>query len=346
MVDTTAVNILNLLPGEYRLKAQTNGGEYKGPCPFCGGKDRFMVWPAHQDGPRWWCRQCGKSGDAIELLVQRDGITFLEACERLNVTAHFDGTYTRKDTAPATPPPPVTVSQQRDSYPADYAAWQYEAARFAFNAVEALHSEKGNNARAWLRSRGITERQMNRYALGLNPDVYRSVWGPSEVYLPVGIVIPWEIRNHFMRVKVRQSDKLRKPGQPKYIQAAGGRSHELFGRLYLDPNKAVVLVETELDAILLDALGPRYGFVPLAAGSVSEGFTAANIAALASTQHVYLAFDNDGTPGLTAALKWQQALGDKASRLLPTAKDPGEMFERGGWSALHAWLDPALKAVS
>ncbi len=346
MVDTTGINILNLLSGEYRLKAQTNGGEYKGPCPFCGGTKRFMVWPNHPNAPRWWCRECERKGDVIELLIQRDGLSFREACERLNVTPHLNGTYTRKDSSPTAPPPPVNVSQRRDNYPADDPEWQYQAARFTFDAVEALCSSKrAESARNWLAARGITRKQITRYGLGLNMSVYGSQWGTARVYLPVGIVIPWwaDGGRSIVRVKVRQSDNLRKEGQPKYIQATGGRSHHLFGRDHLDTSKAVVLVETELDAVLLDPLGERYGFVPLATGSVSEAFTAANIAALASTRHVYLAFDNDGSPGLTASLKWQQALGTKASRLLPTAKDPGEMYERGGWSALNAWLSPAMR---
>jgi len=44
--------------------ASTNGGEWAGPCPFCGGTDRCRVWP-NQEGGRFWCRQCEAQGDAI-----------------------------------------------------------------------------------------------------------------------------------------------------------------------------------------------------------------------------------------------------------------------------------------
>ena len=42
--------------------------EYHGPCPFCGGKDRFIVW-TDRDWPHWFwlCRKCGRDGWADEL---------------------------------------------------------------------------------------------------------------------------------------------------------------------------------------------------------------------------------------------------------------------------------------
>jgi hypothetical protein len=46
--------------------ARTNGGEWAGPCPLCGGRDRFRIWPnPSKRHPRAWCRQCGVSGDAL-----------------------------------------------------------------------------------------------------------------------------------------------------------------------------------------------------------------------------------------------------------------------------------------
>jgi KaiC/GvpD/RAD55 family RecA-like ATPase len=61
-------------------KANTDGGEYAGPCPFCGGKDRFRVWP-NREKPGYMCRQCNRKGDAIEFVRQMDNLSFQEACE-------------------------------------------------------------------------------------------------------------------------------------------------------------------------------------------------------------------------------------------------------------------------
>ncbi|MCZ7545738.1 MAG: hypothetical protein M5R40_20460 [Anaerolineae bacterium] len=82
-VDTKAllagVDLLALLARDTPLQrvARTDGGEYAGPCPACGGRDRFRVWPAPREGPgRYWCRQCGARGDAISYLRWREGLGF------------------------------------------------------------------------------------------------------------------------------------------------------------------------------------------------------------------------------------------------------------------------------
>lgn len=55
---------------------RSNGGEWAASCPLCGGRDRLRAWPSPPDGrPRAWCRQCGRSGDALAwatLLAGRD----------------------------------------------------------------------------------------------------------------------------------------------------------------------------------------------------------------------------------------------------------------------------------
>ena len=66
--------------GTLKKAATTNGGEYCGACPFCGGKDRFRVWPGTG---RYWCRSCGKSGDAIQYLRDRRGLSYVDACRYL-----------------------------------------------------------------------------------------------------------------------------------------------------------------------------------------------------------------------------------------------------------------------
>ncbi|MBV9711108.1 MAG: hypothetical protein JO011_09365, partial [Ktedonobacteraceae bacterium] len=41
------MNLYELISQNTSLRrvASTHGGEYAGPCPFCGGTDRFRVWP-------------------------------------------------------------------------------------------------------------------------------------------------------------------------------------------------------------------------------------------------------------------------------------------------------------
>lgn len=57
------------------------GQEWHGPCWRCGGRDRFIVF---KDG-RGWCRQCSWKGDSIQLLRDRDGLSFREAKRALGL---------------------------------------------------------------------------------------------------------------------------------------------------------------------------------------------------------------------------------------------------------------------
>jgi hypothetical protein len=66
-------SLLDLFP-DLRRAASTNGGEWAGPCPLCGGRDRLRVWPEPREGfPRAWCRQCKASGDALAWATRRAG---------------------------------------------------------------------------------------------------------------------------------------------------------------------------------------------------------------------------------------------------------------------------------
>jgi hypothetical protein len=54
--------------------------EKEGPCPVCGGTNRFSINTKKQI---WNCRGCAKGGDVIALVQHIDGCTFHEAVEYL-----------------------------------------------------------------------------------------------------------------------------------------------------------------------------------------------------------------------------------------------------------------------
>jgi hypothetical protein len=65
-----------------RRSIKLDGGDRErvGPCPKCGGDDRFSINTKKQV---WNCRQCDKGGDVIELVKHLDGVEFVRACETL-----------------------------------------------------------------------------------------------------------------------------------------------------------------------------------------------------------------------------------------------------------------------
>jgi putative DNA primase/helicase len=81
-----AVNAARRVPIEsvihaHRIPLKRVGSELVGPCPKCGGKDRFAVNLKKQV---WNCRGCGQHGDVIALEMFLDGCDFPGAVEKLS----------------------------------------------------------------------------------------------------------------------------------------------------------------------------------------------------------------------------------------------------------------------
>lgn len=53
-------------------------GEFEGPCPACGGDDRFSIAPKKNV---FNCRKCGGGRDAVALVMKTKGLEFVPACE-------------------------------------------------------------------------------------------------------------------------------------------------------------------------------------------------------------------------------------------------------------------------
>jgi len=324
MPRTNYIDLLQLIQRDTNLKraASTNGGEYAGACPFCGGTDRFRVWP-NQDTPRYWCRQCNAQGDAINYLQQRDNLSFHEACEELSI--HTDNTYTSHTHRP------------KDAMNIDYTdcpafkepEWQTCATVFIRCTKEILHQTIGIDARNYLLARGITLNTMHSANLGYNPFDRREEWGSLPVWLPQGIVIPWQISNRFERINIR-----RPSGTPKYINAKGS-ANTLYQHDRISFQKRVIMVEGEFDVLLLGSYIDTSQYCVVATGSTAGGRFLEFATRLYQTQQVILAFDNDEA-GEKASQWWQSKLPQNTIRLRPTHKDITDMFLAG--ENLADWL--------
>ena len=64
----------------FGLRLKRQGRELVGPCPVCGGNDRFAVHPTKG---LWNCRHCVRGGGAIALLRHVEGCSFREAVAAL-----------------------------------------------------------------------------------------------------------------------------------------------------------------------------------------------------------------------------------------------------------------------
>lgn len=77
--DARAVSVLEVIDRR-AIKLKRAGTEIVGPCPVCGGTDRFGVSTRKNV---FHCRGSGRGGDAIALVQYLDGADFLAACEDL-----------------------------------------------------------------------------------------------------------------------------------------------------------------------------------------------------------------------------------------------------------------------
>ena len=163
---------------QLKRKGRTNGGEFAGPCPKCGGEDRFRVWPDHpkSDTGRFWCRQCDFSGDGITYRREVDGLSFKEACKATG-QAH-------KLTRPDAPQPDrlkrlasrryneqvsqSDASSQKDNRRGKGGQEQrLRAALLRFRAaLKSGDSKHAKAARAYVESRGLSVDLLHAYGCG------------------------------------------------------------------------------------------------------------------------------------------------------------------------------------
>lgn len=224
-----------------------NRSEYAGPCPFCGGTDRFHVRPkGKHDYGVWFCRNCtnGEFKDVIDFYAKRENVSKIEAAKAISngdVPMKMGG-YT----------PPIAVAK---TPPEDL--WQQRANAIIQKCHEILWNPEGQEARQWLSEvKGLSEETIRHFRLGFCPGGYDKgrkiagewVWG--------GIIVPCIANGRVWYVKSRRvwgaipncGDDGTK--RDKYRHLKGGIGDAIFNYDDLKGKSKAVLCEGELDAML------------------------------------------------------------------------------------------------
>lgn len=207
-------------------------GEHAGACPFCGGVDRFVVWPTGRaDGtpPMWMCRQCEpQGGTAIDYVMRRD---HLSAGEAIALLAGEDAP-ARAVLLPPTPPRPVLdieAELERAEHLADY--WTRRA--------DGLRAELTGHPEvlAQLQRDGISADAARYFGLGYT--VHQSARA---------LVIPWRYQHRGQDVvtgvqyRAILGDAFG-DGDPRYRWLAGSRGKALFNAdAILQPTDGTLVV--------------------------------------------------------------------------------------------------------
>lgn len=328
--------------------SSAKGPEWQGPCPVCGGVDRFHVWPEQGQGGSFWCRNCDKGGDLVEYYRWSQGSSYQQACNLAGVEVqqrHELSAPTSKPKQVARVFAPVATVQPQ-------ALWSDHAAKFAHTCHQ--HLLKNAEQCAWLQKRGIDRTMVVAYLLGWNPaDTYRprQSWAldtqfradgrPKKLWLPLGLVIPQWIDGRCTRLRIRRP--VITGDEPRYWVVPGSGREPLISN---HNRTAFVVVESELDAILLDRMaGDLAGMVAMGNSSIKP--TTASHGLFEAALHLSISLDSDplshnqrtGAPQSAGATgsRWWLSTYRQAERVpIIGGKDPGEAYQAG--VDLRAWV--------
>ena len=127
-------------------------GEFVGPCPTCGGTDRFSINSKKQV---FNCRGA-KGGDALEMVMHVNGCEFVQACEFVN-----DEPPPRREST-ARPRDPAIDRERREEHQDEYIARERQESAELLRSIEratALFEQgapiAGTMAEDYLERRGI-----------------------------------------------------------------------------------------------------------------------------------------------------------------------------------------------
>lgn len=317
------------------------GLEWACSCPQCGGEDRASFW----ESGRFCCvRGCqahasNPYGFCIDVL-RYDHQQAATECDDMLLSLDW---LNRE-------PVRLPLILTREEPPCS--AWQEMARAFCQAAEKCLWGPKGETARAYLHSRGLTDQTVRQAHLGLCPDWYKAPleqWGldasqlgkeeDPQIKIPRGIVIPWQADGHLWKIQLRRP--VPGPDGKKYKEILGS-SDCLYNVDTVRPGQPVLLTESELDA--LSASQEAGDLVScVATGSAARGLARSVRARLVQASCILQCFDDDRA-GERGALAWSEALQEKVVRWLPLAHDINAMLCEDPQS-VRPWIIAGLQTA-
>ncbi len=240
-------DLLPLVESDSQVKRQ--GAYYIGPCPFCGGTDRFNLKQT-ENGWRWFCRYCGegKYHGAIDYIMRRENLSFTEAVNKI---------------APGAAPSYPWLERARRAVEAKQEMakpgqrWQERGKEYVKECMANLWKPENRRALDWLTARGFIPETLQRYGIGYNPNDRNeplATWGMTgdgEVWLARGIVIPCASDSgELYYVKTRRPIQAGSK-EKKYIKVKGSKPG-LFGHWNLRGAWLAIVTEGEFDCMILD----------------------------------------------------------------------------------------------
>ncbi|MBA4742566.1 MAG: DNA primase [Azoarcus sp.] len=341
------VDIVDVVSPHLALKK--GGANYFACCPFHGEKTpSFSISPSKQF---YHCFGCGVHGNAIDFVMELQGLTFVEAIHEL---ARHSG---------------LEVPQER-SAPGEYArrAEGHDALLETMERAARFYREQLKSAPEaidYLKRRGLTGEIAARFGIGFAPAGWQALGGVFDDYkakalLEAGLVIDNEQGRRYDRFRERImfpiqdrrgrviafGGRVLDSGEPKYLNSPETplfeKGRELYGlRQAMQPMREegfALVVEGYMDVVALAQFG-----IGNAVATLGTATTSHHVAALMRhAERIVFCFDGDaaGRKAARRALESSlETLRDDAVLaflFLPDGHDPDSFVRAQGADALRS----------
>lgn len=325
------VSILSFVSEQLR---PVSPNQLAGPCPFCGGNDRFNILT---DVNKWFCRKnvCGgspshKPGSVIDFVSKMYGLGFADAVLYLAGEARGSKAvefpvFTRKFVS-SSKKPPVTNKAQ----------WQATAKRLLVRANEVI--DKYIYPVDYLQGRGVNLEVAMRFKVGYCPQKFTmpcQAWGiePTNdidtMTFSQGLLIPTTTNGIITHLNIRSSSER---AYYKYKAVKGSSKAIPFNFDELSKSRVpVLLLESEIDGMIIKSIPDLDGvIVPISTLSITGCRNKQVIEAINRHSLLLNAYDNeDNTDVESACNYWKGNTTTNYYRLQPLKKDIGEMHKHG-----------------
>lgn len=337
------------------------GANFMGLCPFHNEKSpSFSVSPSKQF---YHCFGCGKSGDAINFLMEHLGTNFVEAVQDL---AQQFGMQVPQDDA--SPQDQVRAAQQKE-----IKATLCSVLEKACSAYQ-KHLKNSPKAIAYFKQRGVSGQIAKQFGLGYAPEGWRTLASTFPQYddpllVESGLVIVSNDDSESKRYD-RFRDRVMFPirnvkgecigfggrvlgdDKPKYLNSPEtpvfSKGHELYGlfeaRAALREHGYALVTEGYMDVVALAQLG-----FPNAVATLGTACTAEHVHKLFRfTDAVIFSFDGDSAgrraarKALDAALPLATDVRSVKFLFLPPEHDPDSFIRAHGKEAFARFVSEAV----
>jgi len=344
-----------------RRKTNASRGDYWACCPF--HPEKTPSFHADNRKGRYHCFGCQASGDIFTFLVEKDGLSFPEAVERLAAEAGLE-----------VPEPDPRAREKEDARKSLYEVLELAAKFFE----ERLQAREAAHARGYLADRGLEPKTLTRFRIGYAPAgryaLKEHLGGkgiPVEAMVEAGLLVSGDdIPLPFDRFRDRimfpildmrgrtvgfGARALSPDAKAKYLNSPEtGLFHKgallynmAAARASAHDKSTIIAVEGYMDVIALTEAGIDHAVAPL-----GTALTADQIVLLwRLADEPVLCFDGDAA-GLNAAyrsvdtvLPLLQPGKSLAYALMPEGQDPDDVVRAQGRAGFEALVAQALPLI-